>query len=141
MNKILSLRLRTCVNSVRRNFCAPPPSNPSSASGSNPNMSMAPRYQPTDFQKFILVWTKKYKSKEEIPKYVSGEMIDKARSQARIKIANVLMLLTALASFGAILVGKSAAKRGESVHQYNLDWHKKYEEEFKAKEAAKAKNN
>ena len=48
------------------------------------------------------------------------------------------MLLTALASFGAILVGKSAAKRGESVHQYNLDWHKKYEEEFNAKQAAAA---
>lgn len=50
----------------------------------------------------------------------------------------MLMLLTALASFGAILAGKSAAKRGESVHQYNLDWHKKYEEDFKAKEAAAA---
>lgn len=70
--------------------------------------------------------------------YFSGELIDKSRSQARIKIANVLMLLTALASFGAILVGKSAAKRGESVHQYNLDWHKKYEEEYNAKQAAAA---
>lgn len=41
------------------------------------------------------------------------------------------MLLTALASFGAILAGKAAAKRGESVHQMNLDWHKKYQEEHK----------
>lgn len=46
------------------------------------------------------------------------------------------MLMTALASFGAIMVGKSAAKRGESVHQMNLDWHKKYEEEYKEKQAA-----
>ncbi|KAJ8727601.1 hypothetical protein PYW07_001720 [Mythimna separata] len=139
MNKMLSLRLRSCLCSVRRNYCAPPPSTPSSSSQSggaaNP---MSPRYKPTEFQKFILVWTKKFKTKEEIPTYVSGELIDKSRSQARIKIANVLMLLTALASFGAIMVGKSAAKRGESVHQYNLDWHKKYEEEFKAKEAAAA---
>ncbi|XP_022825559.1 UPF0389 protein CG9231 [Spodoptera litura] len=135
MNKIISLRLRSCLCSAKRNFCAPPPNTPSSASGPT---SMAPRYKPTDFQKFILVWTKKYKSKEEIPAYVSAEIIDKSRSQARIKIANVLMLLTALASFGAILAGKSAAKRGESVHQYNLDWHKKYDEEFKAKEAAAA---
>lgn len=47
------------------------------------------------------------------------------------------MLLTALASFGAILSGKAAAKRGESVHQMNLDWHKKYQEEHKEKSSAK----
>ncbi|CAH0605803.1 unnamed protein product [Chrysodeixis includens] len=67
-----------------------------------------------------------------------AEIIDRSRSQARIKLSNVLMLMTALASFGAILVGKNAAKRGESVHQMNLDWHKKYEEEYKEKEAAGA---
>lgn len=74
----------------------------------------------------------------------SPEIIERSRSQARIKISNVLIVLTALASFGAILVGKSAAKRGESVHQMNLDWHKKYQDEYKEKEAAaaaaKAKN-
>lgn len=40
------------------------------------------------------------------------------------------MLLTALASLGAIFAGKAAAKRGESVHQMNLDWHKKYQEDY-----------
>lgn len=48
----------------------------------------------------------------------------------RIKIANILMLLTALASLGAILSGKAAAKRGESVHQMNKDWHQKYQENY-----------
>lgn len=43
------------------------------------------------------------------------------------------MLLTALASFGAILAGKAASKRGESVHQHNLDWHKKYSEDYDKK--------
>lgn len=50
------------------------------------------------------------------------------------------MLLTALASFGAILSGKAAAKRGESVHQMNLDWHKQYQEEQRQKEVSKQHN-
>ncbi|XP_075971727.1 UPF0389 protein CG9231 [Anticarsia gemmatalis] len=134
MMKILAIR--SCVSSIRRNFCTPPAGSPSS--GSRPNMS--PRYRPSDFQKFILVWTKKYKTKEEIPAFVSPEIIERSRSEARIKIANVLMLLTALASLGAVLHGKSAAKRGESVHQMNLDWHKKYEEEYKEKEQSASKS-
>lgn len=44
------------------------------------------------------------------------------------------MALTALGSIFAIWSGKNAAKRGESVHQMNLDWHKKYQEEFKNKD-------
>lgn len=67
-----------------------------------------------------------------------AEIIERSRSEARIKISNILIVLTALASFGAILAGKAAAKRGESVHQMNLDWHKQYEEEQKTKEAALA---
>lgn len=33
--------------------------------------NISPQYRPSELQKFILVWTKKYKSKEEIPKFVS----------------------------------------------------------------------
>lgn len=60
-------------------------------------------------------------------------MIERSRSEARIKLSNILMVLTALASVGAIFAGKAAVKRGESVHQMNIDWHKKYEEDFKRK--------
>lgn len=66
-------------------------------------------------------------------------MIERSRSQARIKISNILIVLTALASFGAVLAGKAAAKRGDSVHQMNLDWHKNYQDEHRDKEAAAAK--
>lgn len=43
------------------------------------------------------------------------------------------MLLTALASLGAILSGKAAAKRGESVHQMNKDWHQQYQDDYDKK--------
>ncbi|XP_063619505.1 UPF0389 protein CG9231 [Cydia splendana] len=128
---------RTTALCFVRRMCTPatPPPTPAPSSSSG---SMSKRYRPTDFQKFVLVWTKKYKSKEEIPAFVSAEIIERSRSEARIKIANVLMLLTALASFGAILAGKAAAKRGESVHQMNMDFHKQYRAEHAEKEAAAA---
>ncbi|XP_041971341.1 UPF0389 protein CG9231 [Aricia agestis] len=101
--------------------------------------SVSPRYKPTEFQKTLLVWTKKYKSKEEIPSLVSSETIDRARTEARIKFSNFLIVLTALGSFSAILLGKAAAKRGESVHKMNLDWHKQYEEDYKKKQEGEPK--
>ncbi|CAG9133115.1 unnamed protein product [Plutella xylostella] len=104
----------------------PAPSEGSAAARDN----MAPKYRPTELQKTILVWTKKYKSKEEIPKFVSPELIERSRSEARIKISNVLMLLTVLGSIAAIFLGKSAAKRGESIHKMNQDFHKQYRENF-----------
>ncbi|XP_068631194.1 UPF0389 protein CG9231 [Battus philenor] len=127
MNKLFLNRAKTLL--LRRWMCTP-------ATGANPppdDRSMTRRHKPSDFEKTILVWTKKYKNKSEIPAFVSAEIIDRSRSEARIKISNVLMVLTALASLGAIIAGKAAAKRGESVHQYNLDWHKKYREEHAAK--------
>ncbi|XP_026755575.1 UPF0389 protein CG9231 [Galleria mellonella] len=132
MNKLLSFRIFSRY--IIRNMCTPSTSGPSSSSG-----SIRAQYKPSEFQKFILVWTKKFKSKEEIPTFVSADLIERSRSEARIKIANILMLLTALASLGAILAGKAAAKRGESVHQMNLDWHKKYEEDYIKKQEAPSK--
>ncbi|XP_053603947.1 UPF0389 protein CG9231 [Plodia interpunctella] len=117
---------------LKRSMCTPAPS--SSAPPPPGSTSMSSRYRPSEFQKIILVWTKKFKSKEEIPTFVSADLIERSRSEARIKIANILMVLTALASFGAILNGKAAAKRGESVHQMNLDWHKQYDQEYEKKQ-------
>lgn len=35
------------------------------------NQNISPKYRPSELQKFVLVWTKKYKSKAEIPNFVS----------------------------------------------------------------------
>lgn len=67
--------------------------------------------------------------------YFRPDLIERSRSEARIKIANVLMLLTILASLGAVLSGKAAAKRGESVQQINQDFHKQYKEDYDRKQA------
>ncbi|XP_047526031.1 UPF0389 protein CG9231 [Pieris napi] len=132
------LRVRGSISLIRRCLCTPAQDSKTQAQATVESLSS--RYKPTEFQKFLLVWTKKYKSKADIPKYVTSDVIDRSRSQARIKLSNILMALTALGSVFAIWSGKNAAKRGESVHQMNLDWHKKYQEEFKKnQEQAQAK--
>ncbi|KAL4716647.1 hypothetical protein ACJJTC_008282 [Scirpophaga incertulas] len=127
---LLRSRFAKCNIDMIRNMCKTPSEDVKESS-----RILTHKFRPTELQKFVLVWTKKFKNKEEIPDFVSPELIDRARNEARIKLANILMVLTALASFGAILAGKAAAKRGESVHQMNLDWHKKYQEEYKEKKA------
>lgn len=55
--------------------------------------------------------------------------MEKSRSKARIKIANYMILLTICACIGVVISGKRAAKRGESVQQMNLDWHRQIKED------------
>lgn len=57
---------------------------------------------------------------------LSQEVMEKARNRIRIRVANIMMALTAIACVFMIMSGKKAAERGESVQKENLDWHKEY---------------
>lgn len=61
-------------------------------------------------------------------------MVDRARNKVRVKVANIMMVMTLLGSLLMIFLGKRAAERGETVTQLNLDWHKEYNENAKREE-------
>lgn len=61
--------------------------------------------------------------------YYRPETVEKARNKARIRLANIMMLMTAMACIGMVISGKRAAERGESVQKANLEWHKRINEE------------
>lgn len=61
-------------------------------------------------------------------------MVDRARNKVRVKVANIMMLMTLLGSLLMIFLGKRAAERGETVTQLNMDWHKEYNEKAKREE-------
>lgn len=88
----------------------------------------------------MLVWTGKYKSADEVPAYINQDIMEKTRNKMRIRIANLMIVLTAIACFAMVISGKRAAERGESVQQMNLDWHKEYNEKAQQaqQEASKA---
>ncbi|KAK9695596.1 Protein of unknown function (DUF1075) [Popillia japonica] len=90
-----------------------------------------------NLEKRFLVWTKKYKTVEEVPNLVPAETVEKARNRMRIRIANIMMAATLVACILVSMSGKRARDRGESLLQQNLDWHKAVKEEAE-KEKLKA---
>ncbi|XP_011214488.1 UPF0389 protein CG9231 [Bactrocera dorsalis] len=88
-------------------------------------------HTPNNLEKRFLVWSGKYKSIEEVPSFVSYDVMERSRNKVRIRVANIMIALTVLGCCLMVYSGKQAAKSGDSVVKQNLDWHKKYNEESK----------
>lgn len=113
------------------------PKSPAAESSANATASIGSRtHAPNNFEKRLLVFTKKYKSTDEVPSLINQDVMERCRNQVRIKVANYMMLATAIGCIIMIVSGKRAQERGETVQKMNLDWHKEYNE--KAKEEAAA---
>lgn len=54
--------------------------------------------------------------------------MEKAKSKARIRLVNYMMLATAFACLIVVISGKAAHQRGESVQQANMEWHRRINE-------------
>ncbi|KAG5310881.1 F162A protein, partial [Acromyrmex insinuator] len=76
----------------------------------------------TNFDKKILVWVKRYPSIADVPKDVTVDCILSARSKARIKTCNYMIVFTIIGCIGAVLLGKRDAKRGESLFKQREKW-------------------
>lgn len=62
--------------------------------------------------------------------------MERTRNKIRIRLANIMMVATAIACVVMVWSGKKAAERGESVQKSNLDWHKEYNEKSAAEAQA-----
>lgn len=72
--------------------------------------------------------------------HFSQDVMEKTRNRVRIRLANILMALTAVACLFMVFSGKKAAERGETVQKMNLDWHKEYNEHSRAQAEANQKS-
>lgn len=88
-----------------------------------------------NLERKFLVWTGKYKVVEDVPPFVSQSTMERCRNRMRIKIANYMMLATALGCLSMVFLGKRAAERGETIGKLNLEWHKEMEAIDKEKKA------
>lgn len=85
--------------------------------------------KPTDFDKRVLLWAGRYKKREDIPEFVSWEVISAARSNFRIKICMAMIFGTI---FGCILMvrsGKKALKEENTLLQRNIERKAKFKAE------------
>lgn len=128
---------------ARRSFASavepskePPKSAPAPAETNATANIGARTHAPNGFEKRLLVFTKKYKSTDEVPAFINQDVMERCRNQVRIKIANYMMLATAIGCIIMIISGKRAQERGETVQKMNLDWHKEYNEKAKQEAAA-----
>ncbi|XP_041631290.1 UPF0389 protein CG9231-like [Drosophila kikkawai] len=95
-------------------------------------------HEPNNLERRMLVWTGKYKSQGEVPNFVSQDEMERCRNKMRIRLANIMIALTAVGCAIMVYSGKQAAKRGESVSQMNLEWHKQFKEPQAGDKAAPA---
>ncbi|XP_076617400.1 protein FAM162B [Chaetodon auriga] len=98
-----------------------------------------PGYRPSDLDKKFLLWSGRFKTVEQIPEFVSFEMIDAARNKVRVKACYVMMAATIGACLVMVILGKRAAARNESLTSQNMEKKARWREEArKEREAAAA---
>uniref|UniRef100_A0A8C2HIW8 Family with sequence similarity 162 member A n=1 Tax=Cyprinus carpio TaxID=7962 RepID=A0A8C2HIW8_CYPCA len=98
-----------------------------------------PGYRPSEWDKTMLVWSGRFKTTEQIPDFVSFEMIDAARNRVRVKACYVMMALTILACLVMAVSGKKAASRNDNLTTRNMEKKARWREEAqKEKEVATA---
>uniref|UniRef100_A0A6P4FAT1 UPF0389 protein CG9231 n=1 Tax=Drosophila rhopaloa TaxID=1041015 RepID=A0A6P4FAT1_DRORH len=85
-------------------------------------------HEPNNLERRMLVWTGKYKTQAEVPNFVSQDVMERCRNKMRIRLANIMIALTAIGCAIMVYSGKQAAKRGESVTKMNLEWHNQFKD-------------
>ncbi|XP_060755898.1 protein FAM162B [Neoarius graeffei] len=113
---------RSALNSAgRRKLCSKPHEEACVATpAQRPGFKM-PGYRPSETDKKILVWSGRFKSKEQIPELVSFEMIDAARNRLRVKACYAMIVLTIGGCICMVILGKQAASRHDNLTSRNME--------------------
>lgn len=89
-----------------------------------------PGYRPSNLDRKILVWSGRFKTAEQIPQFVSFEMIDAARNKMRVKACYGMMGATIGACLLMVFLGKRATARHESLSEQNMEKKVRWREEW-----------
>jgi len=104
------------------------PSAPSTPSDSAGRLEDIPSYRPDDLDKKILVHFKYFPSLEAVPDYVSQGKMNQAKSRARIKTANAMILFTVGMCLITVIFAKSQSKQNSLVEE-NFRRHMRFKKE------------
>ncbi|XP_073494026.1 protein FAM162B-like [Phyllobates terribilis] len=97
--------------------------------------------KPSDFDKKVLVWAGRYKNREEIPEYVSWEVISAAKSNVRIKVCMVMILFTIVGCIFMVRSGKKALQEDNTLLQRNIEKKAKWREEAEQEQSPSLKSH
>ncbi|KAJ8276953.1 hypothetical protein GJAV_G00069750 [Gymnothorax javanicus] len=97
-----------------------------------------PGVRPSDFDKKILIWSGRFKTKEQIPDQISFEMLDAARNRVRVKACYAMIFLTVASCLCMVYLGKQAVGRNESLTKWNMEKKARVREEAQREREAGA---
>ncbi|XP_053328959.1 protein FAM162A-like [Spea bombifrons] len=90
--------------------------------------------RPTGFDKKVLVWAGRFKKEEDIPEYVSCEVVSAARNNVRIKTCIIMIVCTILGCVAMVISGKKAVREDNTLLKRNIERKAKWREETEAQE-------
>jgi len=97
-----------------------------------------PGYKPSKWDVKMLLWSGRFKTVDQIPEFVSFEMIDAARNRMRVKMCYAMMGFTILGCLFMVMLGKQAQGRHETLTGINMEKKARWREEYKREQAAAA---
>ncbi|KAI7792744.1 protein FAM162B [Triplophysa rosa] len=128
-NLIAHTRRGVMMNTGSRRLCTKPQEG-ASVPQQAPRLGFKlPGYRPSEWDKKMLLWSKRFKTREQIPEFVSFEMIDAARNRVRVKACYVMMGMTILACLATVISGKQSAGRHENLTSQNMEKKARWREE------------
>ncbi|XP_029384809.1 protein FAM162B [Echeneis naucrates] len=95
-----------------------------------------PGARPSKMDKKILIWSGRFKTPDQIPQFVSVEMLDAAKNKVRVKACYVMMAFTVGACLVMVILGKRAAGRNETLTALNMEKKAKWRQELQEAKAA-----
>ncbi|XP_063985920.1 uncharacterized protein LOC135167015 [Diachasmimorpha longicaudata] len=137
-NSLRNLR-NFSVGSMSKNSQPKAASSPATgeASKTNTEQVLGPfQHRVTDFDKWILVVTKKYPSKDQVPTLVADNIMQNAMSKARIGASTVIMVLTGMYALYTVVTSKKVQKEYlDNMEHTRTDYRQQVTEEFRQKMA------
>ncbi|XP_058025763.1 protein FAM162A [Ahaetulla prasina] len=86
----------------------------------NPHFKESVRSSPfthevSEWDKKLLLWSGRFKKKEDIPQHISAKMMSATRSKLRVKVAYVAMAILLMGFVSAVFIGKQDVKKYRSL--------------------------
>jgi len=81
---------------------------------------------PTDLERKLLVFYKKFSSLESMPNRVSAQSVEMVRNKARVHLNLAMVGVFSGVFLYTCWSGKQAARRGVSVERMNREFHAEY---------------
>ncbi|XP_070598050.1 protein FAM162A [Erythrolamprus reginae] len=77
-------------------------------------------HEVSEWDKKLLLWSGRYKKREDIPQHISAKMMSATRSKLRVRVAYFAMAFLLVGFVSAVLIGKQDVKKYRSLRYMHI---------------------